>query len=167
MSTLQINFPSENLILPKSYLHKYLENRIPWTLFLSQLLLKKIYMPCSWQIWIFTNLLCSNESRFSLAINYCSSKQAKQLSRNIKKSLLNALFNFLITQSYHILKYIYQHKGCLFKILLCNKLPTCPLCKLIFHPKILFCQNYSCKCILKTAFYEQYELWIINQSNLI
>ena len=111
---------------------------------------------CSWHR--FTNL---NFHKFSLferikAINYCSSKQAKQLSRNIKKS------PYLIFSSLNLTIYNYQHKGCLFKMLLCNKLPICPLCQYIFHPKILFCQNHTCKCILKTASYEQYKLWIRN-----
>ena len=64
--------------------------------------------------------------------------------------------SFLTFSSLNLTTYNHQHKGCLFKMLLCNKLPTCPLYKLIFLPKILFCQNHTCIRISKTASHELY-----------
>ena len=90
-------------------------------------------------------------------------KSSKILVQKYQK-IINKCF-FLTFSSLNLTTYYYQDKGCLFKMLLCNKLPTCPLCKLIFHPKILFCQNYTCKCILN--FYEQYKFWKINQKNVL
>ena len=146
MSTLQINSPSKNLILSKSYLQKYLKNPVPWTLFLSKLFLKKMFL----------TYVCRFAKLNFHKVSLCKKIQNKFKQNNFPE-LLKIIIKCLIWFSHHS---ILPHKGCLFKMLLCNKLPTCPLCKLIFHPKLLFCQNCTCTCIL--TFYEQCKIWKIN-----